>query len=85
MARPVHVSIFRLDGDPGRPAGLIGAHRPAPRRQGVEEVPHLVHVELGPGSLMGATGAVYPYGDATYEGSIYGHTLNAPIVTAAGI
>lgn len=34
---------------------------------------------------MGATGAVYPYGDATYEGSIYGHTLNAPIVTAAGI
>jgi hypothetical protein len=34
--------------------------------------------------LMGATGAVYEYGDATYQGSIFGHSLNAPIVTAAG-
>jgi hypothetical protein len=34
--------------------------------------------------LVGASGAVYPYGDAPDYGSMLGRHLNASVVTASG-
>jgi hypothetical protein len=64
--------------------GDIRSLGPAPR--GLDAaIEAIVPTAAGNGYwLMGAAGAVYTYGAAPNYGSMNGHPLNAPVVTAAG-